>query len=144
MARVRVSRVIDAPPAAVWRVVSDIAGHARWQVDVRAIEFTTPEQRAVGASYLCHTQLGPIRMTIPMTVTEWRDRRRVAVQYQGRLSGAGGITLRRRGKRATKVTWSARIRLPALLGGPFGALGAAQLLRVVWRRNLANLAREVN
>jgi hypothetical protein len=65
--------VIDAPPTDVWRVVSDIGGHARWQVDVRAIEFMTHDQRGVGTKYLCDTRLGPIRMRIPMTITEWRE-----------------------------------------------------------------------
>jgi hypothetical protein len=142
MAHVRVSRIIDAPLRDVWPVVADIEGHARWQVDVRAIRFTTAERTGVGAAYLCDTQLGPIRMTIPMTVVEWHDRKAVAVQYQGRLSGRGRIAVRRR-RRATRVSWSAHIRLPWFLGGPVGALGAAQLLRVVWTRNLANLEREL-
>jgi uncharacterized protein YndB with AHSA1/START domain len=143
VAHVRVSRVIPASPRDVWRVVADINGHARWQVDVRAIEFTTSDQRGVGAQYICDTRLGPIRMRIPMTVTEWRERKAVAVRYQGRLSGGGRITLRRRRRGATKVTWSAQIRLPWLLGGPVGALVAAQPLRLVWRRNLANLERDL-
>jgi hypothetical protein len=126
----------------VWAVVADIEGHARWQVDVRAIRFTTAERTVVGAAYLCDTQLGPIRMTIPMTVVDWRDRKVVAVQYQGRLSGRGRITVRRR-RRATKVTWAAHIRLPWFLGGPVGAVGAAQLLHLVWKKNLANLADEL-
>ena len=67
----------------------------------------------------------------------------VAVRYEGRLSGGGRITLRRRRRHATKVTWSAQVRLPWLLGGPIGAVAAAQLLRVVWKLNLANLARAV-
>ena len=127
-------------------MVADIEGHAAWQIDVRAIEFTTAERRSVGAAYLVDSKLGPIRMQIPMTVVEWRERRAIAVSYQGRLSGRGRITVRQRGRRrqrATKVTWSAHIRLPWFLGGPVGALGAAQLLRLVWRKNLANLAREL-
>jgi len=143
MARVRVSRVVNAPLADVWAVVADIGGHARWQVDVRAIEFTSVEQRGVGAQYLCAARLGPIRMRIPMTVTEWRERKAVAVRYDGRLSGGGRITVSRRPRRGTKVTWSARLRMPWSLGGPVGAMVAARVLRAVWKRNLANLAREV-
>src|SRR5947208_10385895 len=110
MARVRVSRVVHAHRDDVWRVVGNIGGHARWQVDVRAIEFTTLDQRGVGSQYLCDAKLGPLRMRIPMTVTEWRERRAVAVRYDGRLSGGGRITLSRRPMRTTKVTWSAHLR----------------------------------
>ena len=61
MARVRVSRVIDASAAEVWALVADIGGHANWQVDVRSIEFTSAKHRGVGATYLVDTRLGPIR-----------------------------------------------------------------------------------
>lgn len=134
---------MDAPPRDVWRVVADLGGHARWQVDVREIQFTSPEHRGLGTTYDCDTQLGPIRTRIPMTVVEWRERKAVSVSYQGQLSGRGRISLHRRRRQRTKVTWSARIRLPWFLGGPVGAIAAAQLLRVVWTRNLTNLAREL-
>src|SRR5205814_9372906 len=100
-------------------------------------------QRGVGWQYLCAGKRGPLAMRMPMTVTEWRERRAVAVRYDGRLSGGGRITLSRRPMRTTKVTWSAHLRLPWPLGGPVGAVVAAKVLRIVWKRNLANLAREV-
>jgi hypothetical protein len=127
----------------VWPLVADVGNHARWQIDVRAIDFTTPDTEGVGAAYDCHTRLGPIRMRIPMEVTEWRAGESIAVRYDGALSGAGRIALRRRRRRRTQVTWSAHIKLPWWLGGPPGALATAQLLRFVWRKNLANLAAEV-
>lgn len=143
MARVRVSRVIDAPASEVWAFVADIGGHAGWQIDVRSIEFTSVRHRGVGTTYLCDTRLGPIRMGIPMTVTEWSEGKAVAVSYEGSLSGGGRITVKRRRRNRTKVTWAARVRLPWWLGGPIGALGSAQLLRIVWTANLKHLASAV-
>lgn len=142
-ARVRVSRVIDAPASEVWARVADIGGHAHWQVDVRSIQFTSARHHGVGTTYRCDTRLGPIRMAIPMTVTEWSEGKAVAVSYEGALSGGGRITVKRRRRNRTKVTWAARVRLPWWLGGPFGALGSAQLLRVVWHANLKRLALEL-
>lgn len=141
MARARVSRVIGAPPRAVWDLVADIEGHAGWQVDVAAIRVTSVQRHGVGTTYDVHARLGPIRMMIPMTITEWRPRRSVSTRYDGSLRGQGTITVRRRGRGQSKVTWSARVRTPWSLGGPVGAAATAVLLRAVWRRNLAALAR---
>src|SRR4051812_6876130 len=123
MARVRVSRVIDAPPRSVWPFVADIGGHARWQVDLRSIRFTSDRTRGVGATYDCDTRLGPVRMRIPMGVTEWREGKAVAVRYEGALSGGGRITVQRRREGRAKGTWAARVRLPWGLGGAAGGGG---------------------
>src|SRR5258705_10276993 len=128
MARGRVSRVIDAPPGLVWREVSDIGGHARWQVDVRSIAFTSGRVRGVGTTYDCDTKLGLVRMVIPMEVIHWDEGRSIGVRYEGTLRGGGRITLARKRRRRTKITWSARVHFPWWLGGPVGAFGAAQVL----------------
>ena len=142
--RVRVGQTIDASPADVWPFVADINSHALWQVDVRAIRFTSANTRGVGATYECATRLGPIRMRIPMEVVEWTEGKAVAVHYEGSLSGGGRISLKRRGRgRRTRVRWAANIRLPWWLGGPVGALATVQLLRLVWRANFKNLERAV-
>jgi hypothetical protein len=141
MARVRVSRVIEADPSDLWPIVADLQGHAAWQVDVRAIDVTSSQAAGVGTTYLVHAQLGLLRMRIPMEVVEWDDGRSIAVRYDGSLSGGGRISLKRRRRGRTKVTWAARVRLPLWLGGPVGAFVSAQMLRFVWRRNLANLSR---
>lgn len=141
MARVRVSRIIDASPGVVWTAVSDLARHAAWQVDVRSITITSSTSRGVGTTYDCDTRLGPVRMRIPMEVVEWDEGRAIAVRYEGTLRGGGRITLGRRRRRRTKVTWAARVSFPWWLGGPVGAFGAAQTLRFVWKANLGALDR---
>ena len=143
MARVRVSRVIAAPPGIVWPVIADIEGHARWQVDVRRITITSSSARGVGTTYACDTRLGPVRMRIPMEIVEWDEGAAVAVQYDGTLRGGGRITLTRKRRRRTKVTWAARVHFPWWMGGAVGALAAAQVLRAVWRKNLAALEHQV-
>ena len=137
------SRVVRASPRAVWDVVADIEGHAAWQVDVGEIRMTSRSRQGVGTTYDVHARLGPIRMVIPMTITRWSERRAVSTRYDGSLSGQGIITVKRHGRGRTKVTWSARVRLPWWLGGPVGATATGVLLRAVWRQNLAGLARRV-
>ena len=99
--------MIRASPRAVWDVVADIEGHGAWQVDVADIRMTSTRRRGAGTSYDVRARIGPIRMVIPMTITEWRDRRSVSTRYDGSLRGQGTITVKRHGRGRTKVTWSA-------------------------------------
>jgi hypothetical protein len=51
MARVTVSRLIHAPQADVWAVVSDIANARNWNKSWRKIEFTSPQTHGIGTSF---------------------------------------------------------------------------------------------
>ncbi len=139
MARVRVSTDVQGSRSDVWTVLRDLEDHARWMADVAAIRITSARRAGAGTRFDCVTKLGPIGMTIPMAIVAWEPERRMATRYDGTLRGGGELSLRRRRGGQTRVTWRARIRFPWWLGGPFGAFAAARILKLVWRRSLANL-----
>jgi uncharacterized protein YndB with AHSA1/START domain len=150
MARIRVHTDIAATPAQVWDAIADIGSHVRWMHDAHAIRFTSTRQQGVGTTFECDTRIGPVRLVDEMEITRWRPRRQMGVRHGGLVSGKGLFTLkrRRRGRgrtreAVTRFTWTERLRLPWYLGGPFGAVAAAPLLRWIWRRNLRNLRRLV-
>ena len=43
MTPIRVTTVIDAPPAEVWAGVEDIATHVEWMADAESITFTSEQ-----------------------------------------------------------------------------------------------------
>ena len=143
--RIRVSTVIDAPPRAVWASIKDIRSHVEWMEDAVAIRFTSPRRSGVGASFDCHTKVGPLRLTDRMEITEWRPGRAMGIRHVGIVTGEGRFSLRRRrfARRGTTFTWEERLSFPWWMGGPLGALVGGQVLRLVWRRNLRNLKRRV-
>jgi hypothetical protein len=152
VSRIRVSTVIDAPPATVWDVIEDISSHELWMHDVTAIRFTSRRTSGVGTTFDCETRLGPFSLTDRMEVTSWRPRRRMGVRHVGVVTGSGTFTLKpvraRRGEAGgrrgrTRFTWKERLHFPWWMGGPIGGLLGARVLHLVWRRNLRSLAKLV-
>jgi uncharacterized protein YndB with AHSA1/START domain len=139
MARVKVSIVIDAPPARVWGVVEDISRHVSWMDDAVAIRFDGRQRSGVGTRFDCDTKVGPIHLTDKMEITEWAPRRAMGVRHVGLITGTGRFTLRRARRGRTRFTWDERLRFPLWMGGPLGGIAGAVVMRAIWRRNLRNL-----
>lgn len=140
MARIKVSVIIDAPRRRVWADVRDISSHVEWMADAESIRFVTSRHSGVGTAFDCRTRVGPIALTDRMEITEWEDGRRMGVRHSGVVTGVGRFTLRRARGGRTRFTWEERLRFPWWLGGPIGALIGAPVLRLIWHKNLRNLA----
>ena len=138
MTSIRVTTTIDAPPDVVWAQISDIGSHVRWMEDAVAIRFTTPGHAGVGAAFDCDTQLGPLRLTDRMVVTEWDPPNVLGIRHTGVVTGTGRFVLVTVAS-GTSFAWEEDLAFPAWMAGGLGAAAAAPLLRRVWRRNLGNL-----
>src|SRR6188768_2086385 len=93
MARIRVSVVLDAPPAVVWADIEDIASHVQWMADARSIRFLTAQTTGRGTAFLCDTRIGPFRLNDVMEITEWSPGKAMGVRHTGLVSGEGRFTL---------------------------------------------------
>jgi len=138
--KIRVGISIDAPPAAVWRVIEPIERHVDWMADAVSITFRGSQRRGVGTTFDCVTKVALMRLTDCMTITEWEPELAMGIEHVGVVRGTGRFTLRARPRRRTRFTWKERLELPWWMGGPVGALAAKPVLRAIWRRNLRRLA----
>jgi uncharacterized protein YndB with AHSA1/START domain len=138
--RIRVSTVLDAPPAQVWRLLRDIESHVEWMHDAVAIRFTSDAHRGVGTTFDCDTKVGPLRLTDRMEITEWVDAKVMGVRHVGVVTGTGRFTLDPVGLHHTEFTWDERLEFPWWMGGTLGAFVGAPVLRQIWTRNLRALA----
>jgi carbon monoxide dehydrogenase subunit G len=146
MGRITVSTELDATTEEVWAIVEPIERHVDWMADAVAIRFDTDQTRGVGTSFRCDTQVGPIRLTDQMEITEWEPERSMGVRHTGIVTGTGAFTLEPidLGRR-TRFTWSEELRFPWFLGGRLGeAVGGQLVMKSIWRRNLRELRRIVD
>ncbi|MGA8039374.1 MAG: hypothetical protein WCA93_04630, partial [Acidimicrobiia bacterium] len=61
----------EAPAAAVWSELADLASHSEWMADAGAIEFVDSKTRGLGTQMRVPTRIGPFHTTDLMTVVEW-------------------------------------------------------------------------
>ncbi|HWW54699.1 MAG TPA: SRPBCC family protein [Acidimicrobiales bacterium] len=144
MPHIRVRARVPAERQRVWAALRDIASHVEWMDDALAIEFLTPKTEGVGTEFTCLTKVGPIQLNDHMTVTEWVEGTSVGISHRGVVSGTGRLSVKRRGRAGSTVTWDERLSFPWWLGGPLGGLVGRPVLTRVWKRNLANLAGRFN
>jgi uncharacterized protein YndB with AHSA1/START domain len=76
MAQVTASRLIRAPQAEVWGVISDVANARKWNKSWRKIEFTTPQTHGVGTSF--SATVGDEGNSYQFEVSEWSSPERIA------------------------------------------------------------------
>jgi uncharacterized protein YndB with AHSA1/START domain len=117
-----IERIVAAPPPAVWEVITDWAGYARW------MPLTTirrdPGATGPGWSFAGLTGLGPVRFADVMRVTDWfppseAGHGRFALVKVGRLLGgwAEVSVLPLAGGQQTRLLWRESIVLrPVFLG----------------------------
>ncbi len=142
MARTTVSRRVDADPTIVWEKLADLASHASWMRDARAIRFTSEERTGVGTTMEVETRIGPFTTTDVVEVTEWVPGRAIGVTHRGLVKGSGLLSMRRDDSE-TVVIWEEDLVFPWWLCGRFVAPIASAVLRRVWRGNLGRLAAQL-
>ncbi len=140
---ISVATEVAAPLEAVWAELEAIERHVGWMADAVAIRFLSEQRRGVGTEFWCDTKVGPLRLTDRMVITDWVDRRSVAVAHVGLVTGEGRLALSPVSGSVTKLSWDERLAFPWWLGGAIGGLAARPILSRLWRHNLASLRRIV-
>ena len=143
MSRIAVTIEIDAPVDRVWAEVEPIERHVEWMHDAVAIRFQGEQTRGVGATFLCDTKVGPIKLVDRMEITEWMPRSRMGVHHSGLVTGTGTFVLTPIDlDRRTRFAWTEELHFPWWLGGTIGErIGGNIVMKAIWRRNLRGLKR---
>ena len=140
MLEITVARTYPVSPAVLWEELRHLERHVDWMHDAVAISFTSDAREGVGTEFTCLTKVGPLRTRDRMTITAWEEPRVIGVAHRGLVTGEGRFTLQPAAA-GTTLTWRENLTLPWFFGGPCGAVVARPILRFIWRRNLALLAR---
>ncbi len=138
MARIAVSRTMQAPSDRVWAAMADLGSHVEWMKDAHSIMFTGEQRAGVGTRMQVETRFGPLRTLDVMEVTGWEEGKSIEVAHHGLVKGRGtlkAIPL----DQETLVSWEEKLEFPWWLGGALTALLARPILAAVWRGNLQRL-----
>lgn len=140
MVAITVETTLDAPPDVVWADLRNLKSHAEWMHDAESIWFLSQETEGVGTRFECDTKVGPIRLTDVMEITEWVEGQTMGVRHAGVVTGEGAFKLSPLGDDRTLFRWAEELKFPWWLGGPVGEPFGSIILKLIWKRNLANLA----
>lgn len=142
MARIAVSRTMEAPTDRVWAAMADLGSHIEWMKDARSIVFIGEQRAGVGTRMQVETRFGPLRTLDIMEVTGWEEGKSIEVAHHGPVKGRGTLRAAPAGSR-TVVSWEEELDFPWWLGDGLTAWLARPILAAVWRGNLRRLEESV-
>ena len=135
--------VIERDEEQVWKHLYDIASHTSWMRDAKEIRFTSAEHSGIGTTFDCVTQVGPLRTTDRMEITEWQEGRAIGVRHVGTVTGIGRFVIRSLAPDETEVTWTERLTFPKWSLPMLTSRVTRAVLHRVWTKNLQNLKQVV-
>lgn len=129
---------IDAPIAAVWDRLADIAAQPEWMTEMKSVRLTTPGPIDVGTRGVAAVRILGITVSDPVEVVEFSPPHRFAIRHDGRFHGGGLITLDTLdGGRRTRVEWAETLVAPIL--PTLGAMVQAPILGRIFQADLGRL-----
>jgi uncharacterized membrane protein len=133
------SRVeIDAPIAAVWARLADIATQPEWMTEMRAVRVITPGPVGVGTRAEAEVRILGITVRDPIEIVEFSPPHRFAIRHEGRFQGGGLITLDTlEGGRRTRVDWAETLVQPILPS--LGAMVQGPIFQRIFQADLERL-----
>jgi uncharacterized protein YndB with AHSA1/START domain len=140
MTSISVDVLVDRPRRDVWEELRHIDRHVRWMSDARGIDFLSSQREGVGTTFDCWTRVGPFTTKDVMSVTRWDYGAAMGVTHHGLFTGHGEFLLSDEDG-ATRMAWHEDLVFPWWYAGSLGAFAARPILRMIWRKNLSNLAR---
>ncbi len=129
---------IDAPIAAVWVRLADIATQPEWMTEMKAVRVTTPGPVGVGTRAEADVRIVGITVRDPIEIIEFSPPHRFAIRHDGRFQGNGLLTLDTLdGGRRTRVDWAETLVPPILPS--LGAMVHGPILQRVFQADLGRL-----
>jgi uncharacterized protein YndB with AHSA1/START domain len=137
--RVRVSRVLPAPPDQVWKHIRRWEEQARWIRDAVWVRVLSEEREGEGVRVrVLNRVFGIPLFTEQLEVVEWDPPNRLDMAHRSFVRGVGTWELRERGA-ATVFAWTEELWLPVPVLGALALWVYRPFLRRLMNGSLANL-----
>lgn len=130
--------VVDAPIERVWAVLADIEGQPRWMHDMKSVRMLTDGPLAVGSIGEAQVRMFGIRVTDPVTITEFQPPTRFALTHDGTFKGGGVFELEAGADGTTTIVRWEETLIPPILPH-LGALAGAPIMGAIFQADLERL-----
>jgi uncharacterized membrane protein len=127
MTTVFIDLVIEAPPDAVWEVVSDPRNLPHWDRHITKVEGVPPDGLRRGTRYLTELRLLAFRADVEGEVLEWDPPRRSVIRLSGLLVATVTTEVEPLPGDRSLLEHTIEYRFR---GGPLGELAARSLARM--------------
>ncbi len=134
MTVVEASTVVDAPPAAVWKVVSDPRNLPRWDHRIGRVHGAEPGPFHTGSEYETEIQFMGVHTRVPVVAEEVNEPEYARIHLGGLISATVETWLQELPKGGTRLSHRVDYRFRGGLIGELaaqtvGIIGASTLLR---------------
>ena len=118
--RIETSIIINKPLDTVWQEVKVMENHVNWMEDAVKIDILSENNSGIDTKMNVLTKVGPIKLTVIITVTEWKEKESIGVIHEGIVTGEGIFYLKALNEYQTEFKWEETLKFPIYLGGVIG------------------------
>jgi carbon monoxide dehydrogenase subunit G len=137
---IELSETMPGPIEVVWELITDWENLGDWQLEASDFTVTSPEREGLGVEAEATVKIGGISTRDKVRITGWEPPKRLAIEHQGWVSGAGEMHLTPLGTTRTHLFWREELSPPLGVLGAVGLTGFKPLMARIFARDLKVLA----
>jgi carbon monoxide dehydrogenase subunit G len=137
---IELSETMPGPIDVVWELVTDWENLGDWQLEARDFTVISDQREGIGVVAEATVSIAGITTRDKVRVSGWEPPKRLGIEHQGWVSGAGEMHLTPIGKDRTHLFWREVLSPPLGVLGALGLTGFKPAMRRIFARDLRVLA----
>lgn len=137
---IELSETLPGPIELAWELITDWENLGDWQLEARDFTVVSEQREGVGVEAEATVRIAGITTRDKVRVTGWEPPKRLAIEHQGWVSGAGEMHLTPLGTTRTHLFWREELNPPLGVLGAVGLTGFKPLMSRIFARDLRVLA----
>lgn len=137
---IELSETLPGPIQVAWELITDWENLGDWQLEARDFTVLSEQREGVGVEAEATVRIAGITTRDKVRITGWEPPKRLAIEHQGWVSGAGEMHLTPLGNARTHLFWREELTPPLGVLGAVGLTGFKPLMSRIFARDLRVLA----
>lgn len=133
---VETASLMPAPPAVMWRLLTDWERQGEWMLEASDFVVTSPHREGLGVEAEATVTIGGLRTRDRIRVIGWDPGHRLAIAHLGWVTGIGELFLTPAGAGRSHLFWREELNPPLGALGALGMTALKPLMRRIFERDL--------